>query len=253
MDRQTTSSRIKDSFQSADISTQYPASNAGHSLTHTKWATSIAGITTAFCLSGCVTTSPRPVAVQPAPQPARGSVVVSNPPASRPPVAVRPVVVEQVLPEPNDVYISAAANSDVVFVGGDTYIWVTGPDGRRQRHFYAHGDRRLEVFHRRANLRSVAPPRPGHPAMRDARHEYAHHTDDAHRPQQVRVKGTTGQGHPPQHPMALDNQTHHSAQHGQHAPKQNPIVRAASTENSASRHRPEANSSATKNEAPPRT
>jgi hypothetical protein len=88
--------------------------------------------------------------------------------------------------------------------------------------------------------------------MRDARHEYAHHPDDAHRPQQVRVKGTTGQGHPPQHPMALDNQTHQSAQHGQHAPKQNPIVRAASTENSASRHRPEANSSATKNEAPPR-
>jgi hypothetical protein len=162
-------------------------------------------------------------------------------------------VVEQVVPEPNDIYVSGAANSDVVFVGGSTYIWVTGPDGRRHRHFYGHGDRRLEVFHRRANLRSVAPPRLGHPAMHVAGHEYGHPPDDARRPQQVRVKGATGHGHPPQHQIALNDQTHQSARHGQHAPKQNQIVRAASAGNSGSRHRPEPNISAAKSEAPPRT
>jgi hypothetical protein len=163
------------------------------------------------------------------------------------------VVVEQVVPEPNDIYISAAANSDVVFVGGSTYIWVTGPEGQRQRHFYGHGDRRSEVFRRRANLRSVAPPRQGHPATRDVGHEYGHHPDEAHRPEQVRVKGAAGHAHPPPHQMALNNQAHPSAQHAQHVPKQNQIVHAASTGNSSSHHRPEPNSSAAKSEGPSRS
>ena len=165
---------------------------------HTRLATSIAGITTAFCLSGCVTSVQRPVAVQPGPPPARVALVVGNPPAARPPVAARPVVVEQVVPEPNDLYISIAANSDIVFVGGSTYIWVTGPDGRRHRHFYGHGDRRLEVYRRRENLRSVAAPRAGHPATRSTTYQAGHPRNDAHRPQPLRVKAMPPHDHPSQ-------------------------------------------------------
>ncbi|MGA9916677.1 MAG: hypothetical protein WBR17_29480, partial [Paraburkholderia sp.] len=88
-------------------------------------AESIAGITTALCLTGCVTSGQKQVSAQPNPQPARAIPTVNTSPASRPLVVARPVVVEQVVPEPNNVYISGAANGDVVFVGDSTYIWVT--------------------------------------------------------------------------------------------------------------------------------
>jgi hypothetical protein len=230
---------IKDSFQSADIPTQYPDRNAGHRLKHTRLAISIAGITTAFCFSGCVTSGPRQVAVQPSPHTAQCNAVVSNPPASRPPIVARPALVEQVVPEPNDIYISAAANSDVVFVGGSTYIWVTGPDGQRHRHFYGHGDRRVEIFRRRENLRSVAAPRPRHPATTHfAAREHGREANDAHHPPQLRVKATPAHGQPPQRHLASNNQSHHPVQHVQQEPKQKQILHEASTGNSDLPRRP---------------
>ncbi|MFP4889659.1 hypothetical protein [Paraburkholderia sp. EG304] len=65
-------------------------------------------------------------------------------------------------PLPTDVYVANVVDRDVVFVGGDTYIWVAGRDGVRQRQFYAHGDRRAEVFHRREELRRVMASHDGH-------------------------------------------------------------------------------------------
>jgi hypothetical protein len=74
--------------------------------------------------------------------------------ALAPPPPPPPVVVEEA-PMPSDVYISGVADHDVVFIGGDTYIWVVGPDGVRHRRFYAHGDHRADVFHRREELHRV--------------------------------------------------------------------------------------------------
>jgi hypothetical protein len=56
---------------------------------------------------------------------------------------------------PYDSSIAVVSDRDVVFVGGSTYIWVTGPDGRRHRQLYAHGDHRADVFHRRDELHHV--------------------------------------------------------------------------------------------------
>jgi hypothetical protein len=58
-------------------------------------------------------------------------------------------------PMPYDANVAVVADRDVVFVGGTTYIWVTGPDGIRHRQFYAHGDHRADVFHRRDELHNV--------------------------------------------------------------------------------------------------
>ncbi|MEX3901213.1 hypothetical protein [Paraburkholderia sp. BR10954] len=72
------------------------------------------------------------------------------------------VTVTAYQPLPTDVYVANVVDRDVVFVGGDTYIWVVGRDGVRQRQFYAHGDRRAEVFHRREELRRVMASHDGH-------------------------------------------------------------------------------------------
>ncbi|WP_413195699.1 hypothetical protein [Pararobbsia alpina] len=138
-----------------------------------------------------MSTPPRVVS-QPAPPAARPTVVVAAQPAPPPPVVVRPAIQEQVVAEPNDVYISAALDSDIVFVGGSTYIWVTGSDGHRHRHFYAHGDRRQEIFHRRDNLHSVMAhrggPPPAHYSAREqtARLEAIRH-DQLRREQQAHI------------------------------------------------------------------
>lgn len=63
--------------------------------------------------------------------------------------------VEVYEPMPYDANVAVVADRDVVFVGGTTYIWVTGPDGIRHRQFYAHGDHRADVFHRRDELHNV--------------------------------------------------------------------------------------------------
>jgi hypothetical protein len=189
----------------------------------------------------------------------------ATPPRSGPPVAARPVVVETVVPEPNDIYISVAANSDIVFVGGNTYIWAVGPDGQRHRHFYGHGDRRQEVFRRRENLRSVAGPRSGHPPGHPLGHppahppvhyaalDHGHHADDAHRAHQLPVKSANGHGPIPQHHLMANNQAHQTVAHGKGVPAQNQAFRAASTGNSTMHRKPEPRISAMKSDAPSRS
>ena len=161
-----------------------------------KLATSLAAFAAFAALSGCVTseqqisaapTRPRPqpavVAVQPPPP----AVVVRTPaPPPAPPVYVS---------APSDVYIAGVVDRDVVFVGGSTYLWVVGPDGKRHRHFYARGDRRAEVFRRRENLRAEMAHRGGRPPVhamvpprRDEHRPPAHggrssYARDAHRPE----------------------------------------------------------------------
>lgn len=83
---------------------------------------------------------------------------VLNPPPPAPPETDE----EAYQPMPNDSYVSAVADADVVIVGGDTYIWVAGPDGIRHRRFYAHGDHRQDVFHRREELHRVMVNHAGH-------------------------------------------------------------------------------------------
>jgi len=74
-----------------------------------------------------------------------------------------PVVVEPAYePLPTDVYVADVVDRDVVIVGGDTYIWVVGPNGVRRRQFYAHGDHRADVFHRREELHRVMASHDGH-------------------------------------------------------------------------------------------
>jgi hypothetical protein len=72
------------------------------------------------------------------------------------------VTVTAYQPLPTDVYVANVVDRDVVFVGGDTYIWVVGRDGVRHRQFYAHGDHRTEVFHRREELHRVMASHGGH-------------------------------------------------------------------------------------------
>lgn len=176
-------------------------------------------------------------------------MVVGPSPASRQLVIARPVVVEQVVPEPNDVYISAAANSDVVFVGGSTYIWVTGPDGQRHRHFFGRGDRRREVFRRRENLRSVTTQRPAQPPTRYAGYEYGHQRQGMHQLQPTHTANTHGHDYPPQRHLPFNDQAHHPDQYRQSASRQNQSLREASANHSQLR-RPEPDIPATKAETP---
>jgi hypothetical protein len=84
-----------------------------------------------------------------------------NPPPPPPPPPLM-VVEEAYQPMPTDVYVSTVVDADVVIVGGNTYIWVVGPDGARHRRFYAHGDHREDVFHRRDDLHRVMMNHDGH-------------------------------------------------------------------------------------------
>ena len=116
----------------------------------------IGALAATLTLSGCINDT------RVAAGPVRANAVVAAPPP--PPPAV--VVAEPVyVPEPHDAYISVALDTDVVFVGGDTYIWYVGHDGHRYRHLYGHGDLRHEVFHRRAQLRLVMAHHQGHLPM----------------------------------------------------------------------------------------
>jgi hypothetical protein len=102
-----------------------------------------------------------------------------------------PVVVEEAYqPMPNDIYVSAVADQDVVFIGGETYIWVVGPDGIRRRRFYAHGDHRADVFHRRDELHRVMVNHAGH--LPD--HAIAAHGPMGH-PGEPGHPGATAQNH----------------------------------------------------------
>jgi hypothetical protein len=101
-------------------------------------------------LAGCVSSGQGQLAVGPS----RVGVAVA---------ATPPVVVEGAYqPLPTDVYVAAAVDRDIFVAGGDTYIWVRGPDGIRRKHLYAHGDRRAELFHRREELHRVMASHQGH-------------------------------------------------------------------------------------------
>jgi hypothetical protein len=70
-------------------------------------------------------------------------------------------------PMPDDMYLATVVDSDVVLIGGDTYVWYVGSDGMRHRRFYAHGDRRQNIFRRRAELHNTMMHNGGRPG--DAR------------------------------------------------------------------------------------
>ncbi|WP_051390855.1 hypothetical protein [Paraburkholderia mimosarum] len=119
-------------------------------------------------ISGCLS-SPRVATA-----PARPTTVAAAPPPPQPVVVAQPVYV----PQPYDAYVAVVLDRDVVYAGGSTYIWITDPEGRRQRRYYGRGDLRGEVLHRRAELRVVMAHNQGHLPMQHAR---------APEPQRVRV------------------------------------------------------------------
>lgn len=216
---------------------------------HTKLAVTIAAATAALFLSGCVTTVPRQVTSSPVTPSAPATAVATAPPAPRRPLAVRPVVTEEVLPEANDVYVSGAANSDVVFIGGSTYIWVTGPDGQRHRHFYGHGDRRREVFRRRDNLRSVTAHHSAHPSIVRADVEHGRRHEKNVRPQQLHAKDMAQHVHHPASDMHINRSAQLDQRHAKQdqGSKQRPPVQASA------RNRPASSTALTKAETPPRS
>jgi hypothetical protein len=118
---------------------------------------SLASIACAAVVAGCATNEQGQLVVDPN----KVNEVLAG--ALSPPPPPPPVVVEEAYqPMPNDIYISGVVDHDVVFVGGETYIWVVGPDGLRHRQFYAHGDHRADVFRRRDELHRVMANHGGH-------------------------------------------------------------------------------------------
>jgi hypothetical protein len=89
-------------------------------------------------------------------------------------------------PGEDDAYLPYVTDSDVVLIGGDTFIWFVGPDGHRYRRFYAHGDHRADVFQRRAQIRAYGGgQRGGYPAG-------AHYQGNAPRPNAYAAPGGYG-------------------------------------------------------------
>jgi hypothetical protein len=102
----------------------------------------------ATLLAGCVTHGQGQLAVNP-----NIGVAIAPPPVL---VVAPPVYEEAYVPGPNDQYIVNVTDANIVVFGGNTYIWVVGHDGVRRRRFYAHGDHRAEIFHRRDELHTIA-------------------------------------------------------------------------------------------------
>jgi hypothetical protein len=120
-------------------------------------ATQLAGIACVATLAGCATNDQGNLVVDPN----KVNAIIAG--ALTPPPPPPPVIVEEAyVPGPNDVYIAAVEERDVVIVGGDTFIWYVGPDGHRHRRFYAHGDHRHDVFARRDELHRVMANHEGH-------------------------------------------------------------------------------------------
>lgn len=164
----------------------------------------LSALATTLLLSGCISDT------RVAAGPVRANAVVAAPPP-RPVVIAEPVYV----PEPHDAYISVALDNDIVFVGGNTYIWYVGHDGRRYRHFYGRGDLRGEVLHRRSNLRLVMAHHEGHLPMqkvpmppperhgmrahagRTPQEQREHREQHAHQPPQMHQSQQAHQPHQP--------------------------------------------------------
>ncbi|MPW15659.1 hypothetical protein GCT13_01705 [Paraburkholderia sp. CNPSo 3157] len=177
-----------------------------------KLATHVAAIAALAALTGCVTSEQQISAAPARPRPA--VVAVQAPP---PAVVVRapaPVGQPVYVSAPSDVYIAGVMDRDVVFIGGDTYLWVVGPDGRRHRHFYAHGDRRAEVFRRREHLRAEMARRGGHaPSHAVVAHRDAHALHRAERREGAPVRHASAEHHRPQ-PGAARVAEHHGNDRG---------------------------------------
>jgi len=193
----------------------------------------ITGIACALMLGGCVTTAPGPVATQPA---HTGVVMAAPAPASPPVAAPQPVVHEELIPERNDIYIAAANDRDIVFVGGNTYIWIAEAGGRRRRLFYGHGDRRQEIFRRRENLRSaMVSPHGGHAVAHYAHDD--HRRSEPHHPQQMHAVAMREHGHEPTHHVAANDRGHHRDAHLANRRQDHPF-REAAAGNPGVVHRP---------------
>jgi hypothetical protein len=180
-----------------------------------KLALAFAG-TLAF--SGCA--YQLPVAYQPVP-----------PPAYATGSAVAPVVVEsEYVAAPSDVYIGSAVDTDVVFIGGSTYVWYVGHDGMRHRYLYGHGDHRAEVFHRREELRVVMAHHEGHLPMPGHDRVFPGHMV-GHPPVMPHpVPQPVGQPRAPQAPMHPQSQPQ---VHSQMQPQMHPQPAPHVTENAA--------------------
>jgi hypothetical protein len=123
----------------------------------------LAGIVCAASLAGCATNDQGQLVIDPTKVNAVWLAAVTPPPVLvAAPVVVAPVIEEGYVPAPGDAYIVGVLDSNIVFIGGDTYIWVIGPAGVRRRQFYGHGDRRMEISHRRAQLHVVMAHNNGH-------------------------------------------------------------------------------------------
>ncbi|RFU44457.1 hypothetical protein [Paraburkholderia sp. DHOC27] len=110
----------------------------------------LAALAGAAMMSGCATNDQGVLVID------QGKVTAVIAALNPPPPPPSPVVVveEGYQPVPTDVYVATVVDSDVVMYHGDTYIWVV-KDGVRHRQFYAHGDHREDVFHRRDELHHV--------------------------------------------------------------------------------------------------
>jgi hypothetical protein len=102
-------------------------------------------------------------------------IVVPQPVIVAPqPVYLAPGPTVAYVASPFDPFIVNVAPADVIFFNGDTYIWAVDEHGHRYRRFYAHGDHRAEVFHRRDELHHVMERNGGHlPARGEARQDVA--------------------------------------------------------------------------------
>ncbi|WP_322029527.1 hypothetical protein [Paraburkholderia sp. J76] len=170
---------------------------------------SIASIACATFLAGCATNEQGLLVVDPN----KVNEILAG--ALSPPPAPPPVVVEEAYqPMPNDIYISTVVDRDVVFLGGDTYIWVVGADGVRHRRFYAHGDHREDVFHRRDELHKVIMNHGGHlPDHAIAAHGPIEHPGAPSHP------GAVAQNHPMPGAMPVA----HAAAQSKPAPAAKPV------------------------------
>ena len=169
---------------------------------------SFASIACAMFLGGCATNEQGQLVIDPN----KVNEVLAG--ALSPPPPPPPVVVEEVYqPMPTDIYVSTVVDRDVVFFGGNTYIWVVGPDGVRHRQFYTHGDHREDVFHRRDELHRVMMNHGGH---------LPDHAIAAHGP----MEHPGGPGHPgavaQNHPMPGVAQVHAAVQN-KPAPAAKPV------------------------------
>lgn len=165
---------------------------------------SLALLASAAGIAGCVSSGPSRVVVDPG---RSRDVSVS--------VNAAPVAEVAYAPMPTDIYVATAVDTDVVIYRGDTYIWVTGPNGARHRQFYAHGDHRRDVFRRREELHHVMTNHGGHlpghaftapgPGHAGHAHESEHWVEDASRHAGLVPHG--GPGHP-EHPAASPHAGH---------------------------------------------